>query len=347
MNKKSGGIIMICEQCGKEIQRQSKFCPKCGVKISEKIHEEFRKELPVNFSVDNNASKAISRAKSATQEKLSISKRILSIVICVFIVTLTIISSFVCVIRIGMQKETVRTIVSNEDILEIKVNNEYLSDYIISHLYKTTASNYNITTGKVDEILGNEQVNEMIKSLVTDYTSMFIFGEKPRKLNENTILKDIQSLDNLVYSKTGYHFTEQDYEDIRKELTNGGLSFLLEEKVKESLGIDPYLISMFFSIPAIIIFIAVDIGLIVLLFKVNDWKIKSTFAFWGVSWIVSGVLSILVALFMFVILTINQFFVISALLKSISITMLIIAAILLVVGLLFFFIQNKLIKTRR
>ena len=334
---------MICKQCGKEIKDKSKYCPKCGVKVSEEDNQ-FLIEKNTNV---NSVSKAIIQENNAEQQILSVPKRIISIVICFFIVTFTILSSFVCIIRIGMQKENVRSILSNEDVIEIKINNEYISEYIISHLNQTIATKYNITTNQVDEILGDEQVSDMISSIATDYTSMFIFGEKPKNLNENSILKDIQSLDNLVFSKIGYHFNEQDYADITKELTNGSLAFLIEENVKRELGIDPYLISIFFSIPAICIFIAIDIGLIVLLFKVNNWKMKSSFAFLGVSLMVSGALSVLAALFVIIVSMMNQIFMISALMRNISIYMLINAAVLLVVGLLLFIIQNKLIKTKK
>ena len=187
----------------------------------------------------------------------------------------------------------------------------------------------------------------MITNLVTDYTSMFIFGEKPRTLNEDSVIKSIQNLDSLIYSKTGYRMPEEDYADIRKELSDGSLSFLIENNIKEIIKIDPYIISMFFSVPAICILVAIDLGLVILLFKVNNWKIKSYFAFLGISFIVSGSLSLCAALFMIVVSFINKMFLVSSLLRSLSINMTIIAAIMFVAGLLLFIIQNKFIKIKR
>lgn len=278
---------------------------------------------------------------------LSVPKRILSIVLCVFIVTLTIISSLVCSMRIGAQKDNIKKIVANEDISEIKINDQYLSEYLISNIDQTIVKQFKITTDQVDEILNDKQVKGMITDVVTDYTSMFILGEKPKNLNEESVIKNIQDIDSLIYNKTGYSLPEKDYEDIKKELSNGSLSFLIENNIKEDLAIDPYVVSIFFSVPAICILIALDIGLIILLFMVNNWKVKSFFAFLGISFIVTGSMNICLAIFMIVLSWINKIFLISALIRSVSIGMLIISAILFVAGLLLFIIQKKIIKTKR
>lgn len=378
---------MFCNHCGKEIKNPSKFCPKCGAKIGEGaftndtdenttienkveqiVNEESKVEerdiadsnnvennITKNFTGDNNLNypyydyNNIEKVSDNTVNKknISVPKRIISIIICIFIVIFTIISSFVCSIRIGCQKDNIRKIISDEDILDIRINDQYLSEYIISNIDQTIITKFKINTTQVDEILSDEQVKDMIINLVTDYTSMFIFGEKPRTLNEDSVVKNIQNLDNLIYSKTGYRMPEEDYADIRKELSDGSLSFLIENNIKETLKIDPYIISMFFSVPAICILVAIDLGLVILLFKVNNWKIKSYFAFLGISFIVSGSLSLCAALFMIVVSFINKMFLVSSLLRSLSINMTIIAAIMFVAGLLLFIIQNKFIKIKR
>ena len=377
---------MFCNHCGKEIKNPSKFCPKCGAKIADsslakvtdeniitenKVDQNVIEESQVaendfvgSINAESNVTENVIdnsinypyydynnvekvRDNTVNKNTISVPKKIISIVLCVFIVALTIISSFVCSIRIGCQKDNIRKIISNEDIADIKINDQYLSEYIISNLDQTIISKFKISTKQVDEILSDEQVKGMITNLVTDYTSMFVFGEKPRTLNEDSVVKNIQDLDGLIYSKTGYHLPEEDYADIRKELSDGSLSFLIENNIKETIKIDPYIISMFFSVPAICILIALDIGFIILLFKVNNWKIKSYFAFLGISFIVACSMNSCAALFMIVYSLINKMFLVSALLRSVSISMLIISAILLVAGLLLFIIQNKLIRSKK
>ena len=378
---------MFCNHCGKEIKNPSKFCTKCGAKIGEGaftndtdentiienkvekiVNEESKVEendiadsnnvennITENFTGDNNLNypnydynniEKVSN-NAVNKNNISVPKRIISIIICIFIVIFTIISSFVCSIRIGFQKDNIRKIISNEDIADIRINDQYLSEYIISNIDQTIITKFKINTTQVDEILSDEQVKDMITNLVTDYTSMFVFGEKPRTLNEDSVVKNIQNLDSLIYSKTGYSMPKEDYADIRKELSEGSLSFLIENNIKDTLKFDPYIISMFFSVPAICILVALDLGLVILLFKVNNWKIKSYFAFLGISFIVSGSLSLCAALFMMVVSFINKMFLVSSLLRSLSINMIIIAAIMFVAGLLLFIIQNKFIKIKR
>lgn len=207
-----------------------------------------------------------------------------------------------------MNKERLQEIVVGEDIRKVKINNEYLSDFVVSNVSESIISKYNISAAQVEDIISSEQVSSIISGLIEDYTAMFIFGKNPNNLNETAIINEIKDLGDLIYSKTGYQFTEKDYADIQTELSAGNLSFLIENNLKDIIGIDPYLISMLFSIPAICIFIALDIGLIFLLFRINHWKIKSSLAFLSFSWMASSVINIIIAMFMLIFSGVNHIF---------------------------------------
>ncbi|MDD5924075.1 MAG: zinc-ribbon domain-containing protein [Clostridia bacterium] len=297
-----------------------------------------------------NMSNAQKKREDVSSQKISIPKKILSVFICLLISVFAFSLTICCVARIELKEQKIQDIIQNADMTAIKISkgNEelYLSDYILSNIDLQFMKEYNLTGSKIDEILNDDKTVSLIASIATEYTSMFVFGEKPKKLDANAIINDIKSIENLIYSKTGYRLSANDYEEIKKEIYNGELSFLDESKIEEIIGFDPYLPSKILSIPMICVLSVLIVGFIIVLLKINNWKAKSAYSFFRITLIILGVVDLALATFLVVIALKTSVLMLVPLLNKISLILLICAFVLLLLGIVPTIIRHKLSKNK-
>lgn len=375
---------MVCRNCGKEINSKAKFCPKCGspvantevIQNNEKTNTNdisAQNDSLINYNTPNANNNSplgsnntpayddspvinqnIANSNKSSSSKLSAPRKILSIVICVFVFIFTLLPSMLCVARIGFQEDNIKELVSNEDLSEIKVivdgEEESLPEYIIYSVCYAVGPEFNISKSTLEEVINDEKVNKIIGDVmgdvISEYTSMFVYGEKPNKLNEDLLLDRFRDVDNLIYKTTGYQLSYDDYSQVVDDLLQGKLSFLIDGQFEEKIGINPYTVSIIFSIPAICILFALDVGLIILLLKINGWKMKSSLRFIGVTLMLSGIVGLLLIVATVVFSFVKQLFLVSSLLRSLSLTMTVFSLIFVVLGFILLIIQSRL-KNRR
>ena len=275
--------------------------------------------------------------KNKAPVKVTAGQRIISIVLIFFIVLFSLLACVIGAIRSTFDEANVRKMGATGivSVIKMKVDGQEkpLADYIVGNINPDLVKEYNIKSSQVESVLNSDQVKQLITNLLTDYSQLFIFGKNPVHLNENSVIKDILSLDNLVYSEMHYHFTDKDISDIKNDLQKGGkLAFLNEANLQDVLGFDPYLISNFFSVWVMLILILLAVALTVLLFLVNNWRIQPSFKFTGIALIVLGALLLVVAIGLFILSFVFNIFLVAAVLKSLALPMLIFGLIFTTVG---------------
>ncbi len=285
----------------------------------------------------------------AQYEKPSVAARILSVFICILIFSFSSSIVMIGVVRSNFSEESIRQKMNKGEISTLTLkdngNEKKLPSFVIDNVNQKLLDQFNITEESVSGILDSEEVKGLVGDLMIDYAKLFVFGESTEHLNEDMIVSDIRSLDPLVYRRTGYSFTNDDYNYIRNEMRDKGkLSFLSEEGIKETIGVSPKLISFNFSIPMMIIYIVLDIGLLFLLLLCNRWRIKSVIGYLGVTLMVLGGAMLITALMALIFSLVFDIFLLAAILKGIATGYLIAGILFFATGLLFVIVKVVLKK---
>ena len=196
-------------------------------------------------------------------------QRVFSIILSILIFSITTSIAFIVISRATFSSKSVKDASKSGQISDITITEngkeKKLAEYLLGNINKDVVRDYKIDEEKIKTILNSSEVKSIITDLTVDYTQLFVYGKDSAYLNEDSIMKDIQSVDQVVYKNTGYRFSSKDYSDIRKDLQNGGkYSFLTESGLKNDVfkGADPKVFSLLFSIPLLIILIIIDLGLI-------------------------------------------------------------------------------------
>ena len=157
-------------------------------------------------------------------------------------------------------------------------------------------------------------------------------GEKSKKLTTDGIIKILKNLSLEVYIETGYQLSDKDYEDLRNQINDGNMEFLITSGIEDFIGFDPNIIQIALSITTLIILIIISLALLILILKVNSWRFKYFFKDIGITVIIAGILLICGSLTGLIISMITEIYLLGVLLSSLSIKVLIFGLSALIIG---------------
>ena len=278
-------------------------------------------------------------------------QRVFSIILSILIFYITTSIAFIVISRATFSSKSVKDASKSGQISDITITEngkeKKLAEYLLGNINKDVVRDYKIDEEKIKTILNSSEVKSIITDLTVDYTQLFVYGKDSAYLNEDSIMKDIQSVDQVVYKNTGYRFSSKDYSDIRKDLQNGGkYSFLTESGLKNDVfkGADPKVFSLLFSIPLLIILIIIDLGLIFVIFLINKWKLKLPFTVLGISFMAFGFITLCYSLVAFILSSVFNIYIVSGLITSAAVGNLIFGLVFLALGVVMFILSIKFRK---
>ena len=278
-------------------------------------------------------------------------QRVFSIILSILIFSITTSIAFIVISRATFSSKSVKDASKSGQISDITITEngkeKKLAEYLLGNINKDVVRDYKIDEKKIKTILNSSEVKSIITDLTVDYTQLFVYGKDSAYLNEDSIMKDIQSVDQVVYKNTGYRFSSKDYSDIRKDLQNGGkYSFLTESGLKNDVfkGADPKVFSLLFSIPLLIILIIIDLGLIFVIFLINKWKLKLPFTVLGISFMAFGFITLCYSLVAFILSSVFNIYIVSGLITSAAVGNLIFGLVFLALGVVMFILSIKFRK---
>ena len=278
-------------------------------------------------------------------------QRVFSIILSILIFSITTSIAFIVISRATFSSKSVKDASKSGQISDITITEngkeKKLAEYLLGNINKDVVRDYKIDEEKIKTILNSSEVKSIITDLTVDYTQLFVYGKDSAYLNEDSIMKDIQSVDQVVYKNTGYRFSSKDYSDIRKDLQNGGkYCFLTESGLKNDVfkGADPKVFSLLFSIPLLIILIIIDLGLIFVIFLINKWKLKLPFTVLGISFMAFGFITLCYSLVAFILSSVFNIYIVSGLITSAAVGNLIFGLVFLALGVVMFILSIKFRK---
>lgn len=342
----------FCGKCGSLVGEDKKFCSKCGNRLNDIPTETIQQngindyiiEKEDNLAVQNNyQSHETTKRRSLTC--------VLSIILCILFFIFSMSAIFVGVARLYSNEDNLKDIISDIDLNEINIDTDdnrsvSIADFIFNNVNKSIINNYGITKDNIENILNDSAIKNQLESYLVDYVQYIVNGEKSKKLTTDGIIKILKNLSLEVYIETGYQLSDKDYEDIRNQINDGNMEFLITSGIEDFIGFDPNIIQMAFSITALIILIIISVALLILILKINSWRFKYFLKDTGITVIIAGTLLIGGSLTGLIISMITEIYLLSILLNSLSIKVLIFGLSALIIGICMFALYKLKLKNK-
>lgn len=342
----------FCGKCGSLVGEDKKFCSKCGNRLNDIPTETIQQngindyiiEKEDNFSVQNNY-------QSHETTKRSSLTCVFSIILCILFFIFSMSAIFVGVARLYSNEDNLKDIISDIDLNEINIDTDdnrsvSIADFIFNNVNKSIINNYGITKDNIENILNDSTIKNQLESYLVDYVQYIVNGEKSKKLTTDGIIKILKNLSFDVYNETGYELSDKDYEDIRNQINDGNMEFLITSGIEDFIGFDPNIIQIAFSITALIILIIISVALLILILKINSWRFKYFLKDTGITVIIAGTLLICGSLTGLIISMVTEIYLLSILLNSLSIKVLIFGLSALIIGICMFALYKLKLKNK-
>lgn len=327
----------FCGKCGALVGEDKKFCSKCGNNLAGISTETIQQNRIDNYIIEKEDNLAVqNNYQSNETTKRSPLTCVLSIFLCVLFFIFSMSAIFVGVARLYSNEDNLKDIISNVDLNEISINSHgeqtNIANLLFDNMKDEFINDYNMTTEKIENIFSNNVIDKQIKSYLVDYVENVVNGEKSKKLTTDGIIKIFKNVSPEIYKEIGYQFTDKDYEDIRNQINDGNMEFLITSGIEDFIGFDPNIIQIALSITTLIILIIISLALLILILKVNSWRFKYFFKDIGITVIIAGILLICGSLTGLIISMITEIYLLGVLLSSLSIKVLIFGLSALIIG---------------
>lgn len=327
----------FCGKCGALVGEDKKFCSKCGNNLAGILTETIQQNRIDNYIIEKEDNLAVqNNYQSNETTKRSPLTCVLSIFLCVLFFIFSMSAIFVGVARLYSNEDNLKDIISNVDLNEISINSHgeqtNIANLLFDNMKDEFINDYNMTTEKIENIFSNNVIDKQIKSYLVDYVENVVNGEKSKKLTTDGIIKIFKNVSPEIYKEIGYQFTDKDYEDIRNQINDGNMEFLITSGIEDFIGFDPNIIRIALSITTLIILIIISLALLILILKVNSWRFKYFFKDIGITVIIAGILLICGSLTGLIISMITEIYLLGVLSSSLSIKVLIFGLSALIIG---------------
>lgn len=327
----------FCGKRGALVGEDKKFCSKCGNNLAGISTETIQQNRIDNYIIEKEDNLAVqNNYQSNETTKRSPLTCVLSIFLCVLFFIFSMSAIFVGVARLYSNEDNLKDIISNVDLNEISINSHgeqtNIANLLFDNMKDEFINDYNMTTEKIENIFSNNVIDKQIKSYLVDYVENVVNGEKSKKLTTDGIIKIFKNVSPEIYKEIGYQFTDKDYEDLRNQINDGNMEFLITSGIEDFIGFDPNIIQIALSITTLIILIIISLALLILILKVNSWRFKYFFKDIGITVIIAGILLICGSLTGLIISMITEIYLLGVLLSSLSIKVLIFGLSALIIG---------------
>lgn len=328
----------FCGKCGALVGEDKKFCSKCGNNLSGISTETIQQNRIDNYIIEKEDNLAVqNNYQSQETTKRNSLTCVLSIFLCILFFIFSMSAIFVGIARLYSNEDNLKDIISDVDLNEINIDTDdnrsvSIADFIFNNVNKSIINNYSITKDNIENILNNKTIKNQLESFLVDYVQYIVNGEKSKKLTTDGIIKILKNLSLEVYIETGYQLSDKDYEDLRNQINDGNMEFLITSGIEDFIGFDPNIIQIALSITTLIILIIISLALLILILKVNSWRFKYFFKDIGITVIIAGILLICGSLTGLIISMITEIYLLGVLLSSLSIKVLIFGLSALIIG---------------
>lgn len=342
----------FCGKCGALVGEDKKFCSKCGNRLNGIPAETIQQNGTDDYIIEKEDNLAVqNNNQSHETTKRSSLTCVLSIILCILFFILSMSAIFVGVARLYSNEDNLKDIISDIDLNEINIDTDdnrsvSIADFIFNNVNKSIINNYGITKDNIENILNDSTIKNQLESYLVDYVQYIVNGEKSKKLTTDGIIKILKNLSFEVYNETGYELSDKDYEDIRNQINDGNMEFLITSGIEDFIGFDPNIIQIAFSITALIILIIISVALLILILKINSWRFKYFLKDTGITVIIAGTLLICGSLTGLIISMITEIYLLSVLLNSLSIKVLIFGLSALIIGICMFALYKLKLKNK-
>lgn len=328
---------MFCKKCGYELSDKSKFCPKCGAKnekafmqkdfqSEERSVQEIKQEkgdsslqvISDNAPVSSYTFDETNSIKSQTP-KITIKQVVLSLVCCLLMFVLLFTSISLLSVRLTLSDSHIYDSFDEDDyILNTTINtssgSKEISDYILSNISQKAKEKNSITKSDIQKLLQNENVKNYLKNSLSDYTNLLVFGKDTEYIKESKIIDFIKRIDGSILT---IGLSDDDYDQLSDQITEGDLWYLTETGIQNHLGLNIKVFPLAFSLPTICVLSAVSLLLIILVFLINKSHIKLALSFNGVFLMFLGIICIIFSAVVYIIAALNPS-ILTSLLKCFS-----------------------------
>lgn len=342
----------FCGKCGALVGEDKKFCSKCGNRLNDIPTETIQQNGINDYIIEKEDNLAVqNNYQSHETTKRSSLTCVLSIILCILFFIFSMSAIFVGVARLYSNEDNLKDIISDIDLNEINIDTDdnrsvSIANFIFNNVNKSIINNYGITKDNIENILNDSAIKNQLESYLVDYVQYIVNGEKSKKLTTDGIVKILKNLYLEVYIETGYQLSDKDYEDLRNQINDGNMEFLITSGIEDFIGFDPNIIQMAFSITALIILIIISVALLILILKINSWRFKYLFKDIGVTVIISGILLICGSLTGLIISMVTEIYLLGVLLNSLSIKVLIFGLSALIIGICMFALYKLKLKNK-
>lgn len=342
----------FCGKCGALVGEDKKFCSKCGNRLNDIPTETIQQNGINDYIIEKEDNLAVQNYNQSHETtKRSSLTCVLSIILCILFFIFSMSAIFVGVARLYSNEDNLNDIISDIDLNEINIDTDdnrsvSIADFIFNNVNKSIINNYGITKDNIENILNDSTIKNQLESYLVDYVQYIVNGEKSKKLTTDGIIKILKNLSFDVYNETGYELSDKDYEDIRNQINDGNMEFLITSGIEDFIGFDPNIIQIAFSITALIILIIISVALLILILKINSWRFKYFLKDTGITVIIAGTLLICGSLTGLIISMITEIYLLSVLLNSLSIKVLIFGLSALIIGICMFALYKLKLKNK-
>ena len=349
----------FCGKCGAMVNENKKFCPTCGNKLNAVSTETIPNnnisdyisynDYNTNNDILNKENLTLQRDYNLNQStQRSTMSCVLSVVLSLLFFVFSFSATFIGALRVYLSEDNFEDVISDIDLTDINIDYDgeqvSISHFIFNNINDNTVKNHNITIEKIEDVLSDSTINSQIENYLIDYVQYIVNGEKSKKLTADGVIDIIKKISPQISMETGYQFTDKDYEDIRNQIDNGNMKFLVASNIEDTIGFDPTIIQIPFSTISLVILIILSIASLILILKCNGWKFKYLFKYAGVTIITIGTLLTCVALSGWIISITTKIYLLSSLLSPLSLKLLIFGLGALIIGIVLFVLYKLKLK---
>ena len=285
---------MFCIKCGSQNPDSSSFCQRCGAPMITGNAAQSQAPQPVKKAKEKKPRKVRSAPPPA-----SVGTKILTIFLCVCFSLFFLLAGTVGLVRELLQEESLEHTLEETDFDEIEITaggeSYSLPEYIHENLTEEAQAIF--SKKAIRNALEDKEVREFLVDALLGYTEYFTDGERMKTIDAKDIADFIdKKIDDLSDGEIR-HLSQQEYDSLVENLESSfDFDQLSLSGLRKNTGVNPSLLQFVLSPLCYWLLFAVCVIFFVLVLLVNRSNLCSCVPKLSVTFIVLGVLYLLLAL---------------------------------------------------